>query len=203
MAMAGLVTVATVYLYFGYFSGSTVSAGFDDMIRYNVTEVGYGKNYLNRTTVLTFWWQHQGLHDPIGFLFGHGAGSSYSTTDPGVPSGAVAAKFPNYGIALTTASALLWDLGVMGTLLFLSVFVVAYVQAGKLYKQERDPEVRSILLGIRVAIAIFLAFVPYASSMLSILPFQIVIAIVLGYLARIAVNRDAMRPPAASKAAAT
>jgi hypothetical protein len=201
MAMAGLVTAAIVYLYFGYFSGSTVDAGLDDMVRYNLANVGYGRLYLNRTTVLTFWWQHQGLHDPIGFMFGHGAGSSYWTSDPTVPSGAIGGKFPYYGIALTTASSLLWDVGIVGTFLFLGVFSVAFVHAGKLYKEEQDPEVRSILLGIRVAIAIFIAFVPYSESMLSILPFQIVVALTLGYLARITINRDAMRAPATVKLA--
>lgn len=195
LGMAGLITVAFVYLYLGYFSGSTVSTGFDDLIRYNVTELGYGNLYLNRTTVLSFWWQHQGLHDPSGFLFGHGAGSSYWTSDPTVPSGVVGAKFPAYGIALTTGSALLWDVGVLGTLLFLSVFVVAYFQARKLYKCEPDPAVRSTLLGIQVALAVFLAFVPYTASMLNIFPFQIVVAITLGYLARIAINRAAKGAP--------
>lgn len=199
LAVVGLMTVAFSYLYFGYFSGSTVDNGVNDMIRYNVTDVGYGKMYLNRTTVLTFWWQHQGLHNPMGLLFGHGAGSSYWNGDPNTPGGWLGTKYANYGIALTTASALLWDVGVVGTLLFLSVFLLAFIHAGKLYKVEENAEVRSILLGIRAALVAFIAFIPYSSTMLSILPFQIIIAIVLGYLARISINREAMRIPSTAQ----
>lgn len=198
LCLVGLITAAFVYLYFGYFSGSTVNAGFNDLLRYNVEDAGYGNLYLNRTTVLTFWWQHQGWHDPVGFLFGHGAGSAYWTEDPSLPSGIIGAKFPQYGVALTTASTLLWDVGALGTLLFLGLFVAAYFEARTLYKRELDPEVRSSLLGIQVALAVIFAFVPYTSSILSIFPFQIVAAITFGYLARIAINRDAMRIPAAS-----
>lgn len=195
MAAVGLVTAAFAYLYFGYFSGTTVTKGFDDMLRYNVAGQGYGGFRLNRTTALGFWWTHQGPHDPVGFFIGHGVGSSYWAPDPTVPLGAIGARYPWFGVALTAASALLWDVGVIGTLLYLSVFVVAFAQAVQLYKKERDPGIRSTLMGIQAALAVFIAFIPYKDSMLAILPFQIVVAVVLGYLAQILTRPGALRAP--------
>ena len=47
-------------------------------LSYNLYEKGYaGGNSLNRTTVLTFWANHQGAHDPVSFVFGNGLGSSH------------------------------------------------------------------------------------------------------------------------------
>jgi hypothetical protein len=203
MAAALLVNMAFVYLYFGYFSGATVDKGFAEALRYNVADQGYGRLVLNRTTVLSFWWKHQGLHDPVGFLIGNGAGSAYWTTDPNVASGSVGARFPWYGVGLTGASMLLWDMGLLGTLLYVAVFVVAFVQARRLYRRETDAQVRAVLLGLQAALAVILAFIPYSNSMLNVLPFQIVVAVVLGYLARVLADPQALRtaPAAARKAA--
>lgn len=201
MAGIALVNLAFVYLYFGYFSGQTVDKGFEEMLRYNVADQGYGRLVLNRTTALSFWWQHQGLHDPAGFLIGNGAGSAYWTTDPNGASGIIGARFPWYGVGLTGASMLLWDTGVLGTVLYVAVLVVAFVQALRLYKRERDPGLRGTLLGIQAALAIILAFIPYSNSMLNVLPFQIVVAVVLGYLARVLADPQALRASFSSPAA--
>jgi hypothetical protein len=197
IGLALVVNMAFVYLYFGYFSGATVGEGFDEMLRYNVADQGYGKMFLNRTTVLSFWWQHQGLHDPVGFLVGHGAGSSYWAPDPNMPAGAIGARFPWYGIALTGISMLLWDTGVLGTVLYLGSLVAAFAQARRLYRRDPDPHVRATMLGAQVALALILAFMPYSNSTLNILPFQIVISVVLGYLARVLVDPDVLRAPSA------
>lgn len=192
----GLITVAFVYLYFGYFSESTIDKGWEDMLRYNVADQGYGNEVLNRTTALIFWWQHQGSHDPVGFLFGHGISSSYWVPDPGGSSGIIGARFPSYGVNLTTASGLLWDTGVVGTALYIGIFVFAFIQAIRHYSKEKDPEVRSALLAIQAALALFLAYVPYAGSLLYLFTFQIVIACVLGYLAQILMYPEAVRASA-------
>lgn len=193
----GILTMALGYLYFGVFSGGSVEKGVGDMLRYNVEDQGYGTLILNRSTAVTFWWERQGMHDPVGFFFGNGLGSSYWTPDPSVPSGVIGAKFPHYGVGLTALTTLLWDVGLIGTLLYLGVFVAAFVQAGRLYRKETDAAIRSNLLGIRTGIAVFVTFIPYKDSLLTILPFQIVVAVVLGYLGRMLIAPDAFRtqPP--------
>ena len=55
--------------------------------------------YLNRTTVLTFWAEKQGGHDPISLVLGNGLGSSHTFA-----GGHVAMRYPNHGIGLTAAS---------------------------------------------------------------------------------------------------
>jgi hypothetical protein len=41
-------------------------------------------------------------------------------------------KYPGYSIGLTTMSALLWDVGLLGTGLFLMMFLAAFLAAGRL-----------------------------------------------------------------------
>lgn len=98
-----------------------------ETIDYNFGNVGYfGGMGLNRFTALTFWVQEHGFHDPVGTLFGHGLGSAYGG-DGRVPNtGHVNDMYPNKLIGQTTAASILWDLGLIGLLLFLWVFASAW-----------------------------------------------------------------------------
>ncbi len=69
-------------------------------ISYNLYEKSYGGGgFLNRATVLTFWANHQGAHDPVSFMFGNGLGSSHEAS-----CGHVDSRYPHYTIGLTAAS---------------------------------------------------------------------------------------------------
>ncbi len=152
-----------------------------ETIAYNFQQKGHGHAFLNRTTVLLFWWQKQSLADPAGFLFGHGIGSAYT----GVLSfsiGHLAAKYLGYGIDLTTLSLLLWEVGVIGLVLHLAIFVMAWVAAGRLALTARDPAVRADALAIQAAIAVFLLFHYYTNSIVSLLSGELMVAVILGYL---------------------
>jgi len=53
----------------------TLVENIESTLDYNIYVRGYGNNYLNRTTVLIFWAERQGVHDPVSFVFGNGLGS--------------------------------------------------------------------------------------------------------------------------------
>jgi hypothetical protein len=92
-------------------------------------------------------------------------------------------RYPSYGIGLTVASTLLWDLGVLGLLLFLSILVLAWRTAGRLRQETTEPLVRADVAAIQVALPLFGFFIFYKPSLLETLSFQIVFAALLGYLA--------------------
>jgi hypothetical protein len=99
---------------------------------YNVGSRGhYGGASLNRGNVVQFWWREHGATDPIGTVFGHGLGASAGAggTDN---FGHMDRKYPGYAIGLTTVSALLWEVGLFGTALYLMMFLAAFVAAGRL-----------------------------------------------------------------------
>ncbi|MBC7786728.1 MAG: hypothetical protein H7Z18_04575 [Methylophilaceae bacterium] len=179
VALAGL-TIAFAYLYVYVMLDTTFADAYKISVQYNLKDVGYGTSLLNRTTVMSFWWKLQSAQDPIGFLFGNGLGSSYGS---GLQAGHIAAKYPGYGISLTTVSTLLWDVGVFGLTLYLTVYVAAWRAASKLWRQTASNLVKADALAIQVAIALTLMFTIYSDSQINLIMHEIILSMVFGYLA--------------------
>ncbi len=178
-----LLTVMLVYLYVTVIMRSSPGEVLDSTLRYNVGNQGYSKDQcLNRFTSVTFWAQQQGLNDPVGFLLGNGLGSSYSTSNPGAMIGHLGAKYYRYGINLTAASTLLWDTGLLGFMLFVSIFIAAWIAAGRLHQSVDDPAIKADALAIQAAISLFILNVPYSDSIVNLVSMELIYAVVLGYL---------------------
>lgn len=111
----------------------TVQQRLDENLEYNVGSRGYyGGASLNRGNVVQFWWHEHGANDPVGTVFGHGLGSSFGASGPVDPGGPMDRRYPGYAIGLTAVSALLWDVGLLGTLLYMSMFLAAFIAARQL-----------------------------------------------------------------------
>jgi hypothetical protein len=184
------MTMLTGYVYVFYIMDSTVNDVIRETLSYNVQEVGYGQLLLNRTTVISFWWSQHGLNDPLGFCFGHGLGSSYFATGNNV-TGHIAVRYPMYGINLTTLSSLLWDIGVVGVILFVSIFVSAWRSANWLWRNTSDGLQKADSLAIQAALAIFMLFIIYNDSMVNLFSFELLITFILGYLGFMVKERKA------------
>jgi hypothetical protein len=170
------------HLYATFIIQKPITDIIDDTLKYNIHETGYGTYYLNRLTVLEFWWQQQGWHDPMAFMFGHGLGSAFSAPGNLFP-GHIAMKWPNYGIDLTTASSLLWDTGILGLTLFLLTLLSAWRACGVLLRDSRDSRIVADATAIQAAIALLVVFVNYNNSLVVHPSMEIIVASVLGYLA--------------------
>jgi len=173
-----LITLIAGYAYMSFMPEKTQEELIADAIDYNFKEKGYGNNYLNRTTVLTFWAEKQKISDPVSFAFGNGLGASHSAT-----GGHIAIHYPGYGIGLTAASTLLWDLGIFGFSLFVSILFFAWRCANRLIRESNSPQVRADAVAIQAALAIFAFYLFYRIGTLELLSIQIVFAVLLGYLA--------------------
>jgi hypothetical protein len=161
---------------------SSVEKTIDNLLSYNIGTKSYtGKeNSLNRTTVLSHWWNNQSWQDPLGLLVGNGLGSSASVG--GTLPGHMGEKYFGWGIDLTSASVLLWETGLLGFLLFISILSSAWLSAGRLWTRVTDPTVRADALAIQAAIAILMFQIFYNSSLVNLLPFELITAYLLGYL---------------------
>lgn len=177
LTTGALCTVSMLYAYMNI-TQMSLDKLFADTLSYNLYEKGYGTNHLNRTTVLAFWAERQGAQDPISFVFGNGLGSSHQATN-----GHIDIRFPYYGIGLTSASTLLWDLGIFGAGVFGLNFVVAWHIAGKLYRNSTEAFVRADAAAIQAALALFVFYLFYNRALLENIAIQIVFAFLLGYLA--------------------
>ncbi|ODU51044.1 MAG: hypothetical protein ABS92_01110 [Thiobacillus sp. SCN 63-374] len=180
LLIGALLTAAAGAFYLSL-SKKTLDQEIADTLAYNVYEKGYGNYALNRTSVLTFWAEEQGLRNPISFAMGNGLGSA-QTSASFVP-GHIAERYPGYGIGLTAASTLLWETGIFGSGLFLATLWLAWRCAARLRRIAGDPAVRGDAATIQVALAIFGFYLFYRPSLLDTLTFQLVFAALLGYLA--------------------
>lgn len=180
LAVGGVLALCMGYVYMSV-SKMSMDELIADTLRYNVYETGYGSKLLNRTTVLTFWANQQGAHDPVSFVFGNGLGSTHQNMEG--PGGHIEARYPFYGIGLTGASTLLWETGLFGCGLLIAVFSCAWSAAGRLYREAISPIVRADANAIQAALTLFAFHLFYNASLLEAVSFQIVFAAVLGYLA--------------------
>jgi hypothetical protein len=175
-----LITALFGLIYLGL-NKSSLSEVISLTFSYNFGTQGYGLNILNRSTVIDFWWNNQSWSDPVGMFLGHGLGSAYFSPGNAVP-GHIAVKFIGYGIDMTSVSSLLWDVGILGVLMFFSIFIMAWRAAGRLSRTANHPSVRADGLAIQGCIAIFVIFTFYDSALVNYLPFEAIAASVLGYL---------------------
>ncbi|MDP1666743.1 MAG: flippase [Methylobacter sp.] len=179
--MLALLTMLLGYLYVVIIMHSSLDQVVAATLRYNVGDQGYSgeAGSLNRWTAITFWAQHN-WHDLLGFIIGNGLGSSYTSLNN--LAGHLGLKYLNYGIDLTAASTLLWDTGLIGFMMFVSIFIAAWGAAGKLRRSVSDPTVRADALAIQMAISLFLLDVVYSASSVNLVSMELIYAIVLGYL---------------------
>jgi hypothetical protein len=177
LLLGGLLTIAAGYAYLNYTKRS-LDNQIAETLSYNVYEKGYGSYKLNRTTVLGFWAEQQGMHDPLSAVIGNGLGSAHDTT-----GGHIAQLYPRFGISLTAASSLLWETGVIGTGLFLSMLALAWQAASKVRRMTKDALMRADAAAIQAALPLFAFFLIYRATMIETLSFQILFACMLGYLA--------------------
>ena len=79
--------------------------------------------------------------------------------------------------------ALLWDLGLVGLVLFSAIFLSAWHCAGRLIRESVSTVVRADAAAVQAALVLFAFYLFYRNSILELLSFQIVFTVLLGYLA--------------------
>lgn len=186
LLIVGLVLAGVLgYVYLSYFGtpGMSVEQRLQATIDYNFGRVGYyGGTGLNRTTALRYWLEHNGWSNPHEFVFGHGLGSSYAAPTSFV-QGHVARLHGFIAIGLTAASSILWDLGVVGIVLYLGMLALAWRHAGRLLPLAPAGWYRAALISARVGLALFVVLLFYTDSMLNSLSVQFLLMTLLGGIA--------------------
>ena len=96
-------------------------------------EHGYGEYVLNRMTVLPFWWQEQGKLENLRMWTGFGVGQAREAENSALVSKTLAnTRYAGQGIGFTSMAGLLWETGVLGTLLILLIFVRAFFLSNRI-----------------------------------------------------------------------
>lgn len=135
--VAGLALAGALVLYSGMFEVKSHAptrwqAYIDSSVGYNIGDDGYGAAGLNRLTVYQFWWKEHDKVDGLArTLFGYGPGVTNANSVAGSVSLA-AGQYAGYAPGLTGLSTLLWEVGVVGTALFLAFLLALYRAAVRL-----------------------------------------------------------------------
>ncbi len=155
----------------------------EENVDYNVGRRGYfGGASLNRSNVVPFWWDQHGLRDPAGTVFGHGLGSSHGVRGS-ERLGHMDRRFPGHAIGLTAASTQLWELGLMGTGLFLAMLGAAFQTAGRLVQQARPGFDRAMCRSLRATVAMLVPVWFAMDLMMMVASLQVILAFSLGLVA--------------------
>lgn len=136
------------------------------------------EHQLGRVTHLVYWWDiNVRPGDLQHSLFGYGMGAT-QISNLGI--GEIARRFP-YPMDVTSSTILLWETGLLGHLLFMSLLLSGAWLSGRTARQQSIPEVHQIFLRVG-AVGLFLLALtlPYKDYALRSLPIQFLIMLMLG-----------------------
>jgi hypothetical protein len=163
--------------------GMTFQQRLDENLSYNVGSRGYyGGASLNRGNVVQFWWSEHGEKNLSSTVFGHGLGSSFGPMGSD-QRGHMDRKYPGYAIGLTTISALLWDIGLFGTGLYLMIFVSAFIAAGQLAARASPGFDRAMCRTLQAVVGMMPALIFALDLHLMTPSLQVLTAFTLGLIA--------------------
>jgi hypothetical protein len=178
MVLTLVASIALGYFYLTYILNTTLEHALYDLNRYNFQNIGYGSLFLNRTTVMEFWWKAHHWYDPITMMFGHGLGASYGS---GAEAGHISRMYPNYGIGLTTVASLLWDLGIVGLIFYVSQYIMLWIYTSRIIKTSKSLIYKSDALAIQVAIAFNLIYIFNSDTQVNLIVHELLNAMMFGY----------------------
>lgn len=164
-------------------TGLTFEQRLEENIEYNFGSQGYFAGAsLNRGNAVPFWISRHGPGDLKPMLFGHGLGASNGAVGSD-SRGHVDRKYPGVMIGLTAISALLWDVGLVGTGLYLTMLIAAIVAAFGLVSRAGPGLDRMLCRGLLASTLMLLALT-FASDLMILAPsMQVIMAMTLGLIA--------------------
>lgn len=201
--LAGLVLMTPVLL-FGYWKmftpvGAKAYGSFDKyvtlIIENNLDSTIIGPTgEMGRVTALKFWAQESAKEaNPLTMALGHGIGSSRIGAFPGE----VAVRY-RFNIAKSSMTVLLWETGLIGLSLVVSLLIAGIAFANRVQK-KLSPELKEQKISCRFAVAVFcigLLGLPYNTDLIGTSQFQLLVVMaftILMVLARQAAARSGVK----------
>jgi hypothetical protein len=167
---------------------ATIEERLQDLESYNLGSRGYGSHSdLNRLTSLSYWAKHHGLHDPVGTMFGHGLGSSFTS---GEQMSELMVRHGGRTLDLITAGSVLWDLGLVGLVLLSAVFVLAGLKAVQLARIAAPGFDRALARSSVASMLLLGSTLIYNNSLVQTPSQQVLTSIALGSLGWLARKYD-------------
>ena len=187
---AALVAFGSAYLVWqqtGSHTAAPVDERLETILEYNIGETGYSnKTGLNRKTVYQHWWKQHGFQDPKATMFGHGVGSAFSAEEG---RSEVSMRQGGLDLDLVSASSVLWDFGLVGLALYLSVFGAAAHRAWRLARRAAPGLDRALARAALAATVVAGSSLVYSNAMVMMPSQQVLVFAMLGFIAWLARDR--------------
>jgi len=184
-ALIGIGALAYSYIALHETDGRqlTFEQRLEENLEYNIGSRGYyGGASLNRGNVVQFWWHEHGAKDPAGAMFGHGLGASFGPMGSD-QNGHMDRKYPGYAIGLIAISALLWNVGLIGTSLYLLMYFAAFVAAWRLTARASPGLDRAMCRTLQAVLVMIPAMLAVLDLHLMTPSIQVLTAFTLGLIA--------------------
>jgi len=121
-----------------------------------------GKRKFSRIGALQFWREKHGLNNPVVTLIGHGLGASRTQ---GRVKGHEVLRWTGKKIDYSGLSALLWEVGLCGTAVFIAIIILMYILAGRLSRHAvLVGWQQSLAAGLQAVMPLFLLSLPYRND---------------------------------------
>lgn len=154
----------------------------NESIAYNMGDKGYGSAVLNRTTVYSFWWSQNISHgDILHSLFGHGLGQTNSA-GVNVDHNLANTIYAKYAIGLTGTSAMLWEVGLVGTAVFFMFLFFAFRLGTALVNTWAGSSQWPYLKAAQASIVMFAISMFHNNYLVTDIGTQALMMVVVGYL---------------------
>ena len=152
------------------------------VIDYNFGELGYGHaTDLNRKTVYGYWYRQHGLATkPLETMFGNGIGAGWPSP---ISTSPTVTKYRALQIGLTAGSLLLWDVGLVGFVLYVSMVGLAWIKIFKLSLVAPPGRERIICRSLLVAVSLLFTNIFYNNTAMGFPSMGALTALTLGCIA--------------------
>jgi len=164
------------------FKKNQVASTYDRVMRALDPETEtYDGRELGRVNLLLNWWNiNIGSGDLQHSLFGYGMGTTYESR---IGTGELVDRFP-YKINTSSSLILLWEIGILGHLVFLSILLLGAKASERAADHDAIPEIHRIFLRIgAVGLFLLVLTLPYKNFHLYSNPIQFLMMLMLGQAA--------------------
>lgn len=194
LAFLGMVVATIViggilgYFYFlvqvsGDIAEMSLAENIRDTIEYNFGNRGYYATGVNRFTAIPYWFESQSWNNPLKVLFGTGVGSAYGIDGLVPDPGHMFLAHPGMHIDLLTASAILWEFGFVGALLYFGMIFGAMVALARCFREVSTAWDRVLCRMLMASLAVTLVMALYANSAVVLVSHSFLMYMTLGLVA--------------------
>ena len=160
-AVVGAIIFAYNYMYYEGTRSIDLAELYEKQIKYffDINKFNSETRQMGRIGSLAFWWRENEFADITYAIFGHGLGASRGSSTLAI--GEVARKY-TFFIDTSSATTLLWDLGVFGLAAFVSTLGIAAWEAHRLsLRSELGPTQKDAAEAVSIGLCLILTTIIY------------------------------------------